>query len=173
MARNLALFLLLLLSGCVSSPTRETESPTRPAPATVTPPSQPERRIYSRPDSASPPAYHGRSHGDTGGGHPPAVLALLTEAERQLGAGQADGAAATLERAIRIKPKSAELWSKLARVRMQQSRFDQAEQLAKKSNVLARGERALTARNWSIIAESRRLRGDRQGAEDAQRRAGS
>ncbi|NJD08193.1 MAG: tetratricopeptide repeat protein, partial [Methylococcaceae bacterium] len=94
------------------------------------------------------------------------------EADRQLGAGQTEAAVTTLERAVRIKPKSAELWHKLAQARLRQRQPDQAENLAKKSNVLARGEPGLTRRNWAIIAQARRLKGDAQGAQDAERRAG-
>ena len=101
----------------------------------------------------------------------PAVLALLTEADRQIGSGQIDNAAATLERAIRIKPKSAQLWHKMAQLRLQQHQPGQAENLAKKSNVLAHGDRDLIRRNWSLIAEARRQKGDAQGAAEAEARA--
>lgn len=169
-----ALALLMLLAGCVTAPSREPVPPPRQAQQLPTPPPQSERRIYSRPDTAKPPAYHGRPKAEegsaaAGGG---AVLALLTEADRQLGAGQTDAAVSTLERAVRIKPKSAELWHKLAQARLRQRQPDQAENLAKKSNVLARGEPGLTRRNWAIIAQARRLKGDEAGAQDADRRAG-
>jgi tetratricopeptide (TPR) repeat protein len=174
MIRFIALFVLLLLqAGCVTTPSREPLPPPRQAQQLPPPPpSPPEKRIYSRPDTAKPPVYHGRSRPEEGGAATGgAVLALLTEADRQLGAGQTDAAVSTLERAVRIKPKSAELWHKLARARLRQRQPDQAENLAKKSNVLARGEPGLTRRNWAIIAQARRLKGDEQGAQDAERRA--
>jgi len=101
----------------------------------------------------------------------PAVLALMQEAEVNRAGGRLDNAAATLERAIRIQPRNPELWRQLAAIRLQQGQPGMAEDLAKKSNVLAKGNRLLTQQNWSLIAEARRLKGDMQGAADAEARA--
>jgi len=103
---------------------------------------------------------------------PPAVLTLVREAEASRSGGQLDNAAATLERAIRIQPRNSALWQQLASVRLQQLQPGLAEDLAKKSNVLAQGNRALIQKNWAIIAEARRQRGDAQGAAEADARAG-
>lgn len=100
-----------------------------------------------------------------------AVIALMTDADRQLVAGDADGAAASLERALRIDSRDARLWQRLAVVRLQQGHPVQAEAMAVRSNGLARGDRALMARNWRIIAEARRMAGDEAGAREADARA--
>ncbi len=102
---------------------------------------------------------------------PPAVLALLREADASSAGGRLDNSAATLERAIRIQPRNALLWQKLAEVRLQQHQPGLAEDLAKKSNVYAKDNKALSSKNWSIIAAARREKGDAQGAGEADAKA--
>lgn len=85
-----------------------------------------------------------------------AVKALAARADEQMRANDLIGAAATLERALRIEPRNASLWSLLAEVRLRQGDMVQAEQLALKSNGLAGNNEGLKARNNRIIAKSRR-----------------
>ena len=47
----------------------------------------------------------------------------------------------------------------------------QAEQMAEKSNRLAKATPTLKAHNWRLIAESRRLVGDDDGARTAEEEA--
>ena len=101
----------------------------------------------------------------------PAVVALLEHAEQQANDGDLESSAASLERAIRINPGSAVLWYHLATLRLAQGKTRQAEQLAVKSNSLAPGNRVQQSRNWTLIAESRRQRGDSKGANAAEQRA--
>ncbi|MGH8119200.1 MAG: tetratricopeptide repeat protein, partial [Gammaproteobacteria bacterium] len=56
---------------------------------------------------------------------------------------------------------------KLARLRLQEGQWDQALAMAKKSNVLASGDKYLQAQNWRIIAQSSAKRGDESGAVKA------
>ncbi|MFZ4703943.1 MAG: tetratricopeptide repeat protein, partial [Candidatus Methylumidiphilus sp.] len=102
---------------------------------------------------------------------PPAVLALLQEADVSTASGRLDNAAASLERGIRIQPRNALLWQKLAEVRLQQNQPGLAEDLAKKSNLLAKDNKNVTRKNWSIIAEARRQKGDAPGASEADAKA--
>jgi predicted Zn-dependent protease len=102
---------------------------------------------------------------------PPAVVALLEHAEQQANAGDLESAAVTLERAIRIDSRNPVLWHHLATVRLAEGEPLQAEQLAIKSNSLAAGNHALQARNWELIAQARRSRGDTSGAVSADRQA--
>jgi Tfp pilus assembly protein PilF len=81
------------------------------------------------------------------------------------------GAAATLERALRIEPGEAYLWNRLARVRMEQGQYAQAGNLAARSNALAGDRPQLKQSNWSIIAAARRVGGDVAGAVEAEQRA--
>jgi predicted Zn-dependent protease len=102
---------------------------------------------------------------------PPAVVALLDQAEVQANAGELEPAAASLERAIRIDPRNPVLWYHLATVRLSQGESAQAEQLAAKSNSLAAGNRTQQARNWRLIAQARREQNDTGGAAAAEQRA--
>jgi cytochrome c-type biogenesis protein CcmH/NrfG len=101
----------------------------------------------------------------------PAVIALLDQAEHQANAGELESAAASLERAIRIDPRNAVLWYHLATLRLAQGESAQAEQLAVKSNSLASGDTAQQARNWRLIAQSRRAQNNPAGATAADERA--
>lgn len=101
----------------------------------------------------------------------PVIMALLHEAEAHRDSGQLDHAAASLERAIRIRPGEARLWGRLAEVRLQQGQPGLAEDLAKKSNLLAKGDSELIRGNWSVIAQARRQKGDVEGAADAAAKA--
>jgi Flp pilus assembly protein TadD len=105
-------------------------------------------------------------------GLPPAAGTLASQAEQQRQTGDYAGAAATLERSLRIAPREAYLWNRLARVRMEQGLSAQAGQLASRSNDLAGAQSTIKQDNWRIIAESRRRAGDSTGAGDAERRAG-
>jgi len=96
----------------------------------------------------------------------------MQEAETESASGNLDNAASTLERAIRIQSSNAELWQKLAEVRLQQHQPGLAEELAKKSNALAKGNAALKRKNWAIIADARRKKGDAEGAAEADAKAG-
>ncbi|MEJ2200266.1 MAG: tetratricopeptide repeat protein [Desulfuromonadaceae bacterium] len=100
-----------------------------------------------------------------------AVLSLLQQAQRQSAAGQLADAGATLERGLRIEPRNPFLWQHLARVRLEQGDYSQAENLAAKSNSLAGSDRQLRAENWRLIGQSRSARGDTSGAEQALLRA--
>jgi predicted Zn-dependent protease len=100
-----------------------------------------------------------------------ATAALLREADDALGAGESERAASILERALRVDSGDPVLWSRLADVRLRQERWEQAEQMARKSNQLASQDERLRRRNWHIIAHARRMRGDEAGARDAEAKA--
>jgi tetratricopeptide (TPR) repeat protein len=100
-----------------------------------------------------------------------AVQALVNKAHGQAAAGRMDAAGANLERALRIEPRNPVLWQELARVRLDQGQYGQAENLAAKSNALAGGNRYLQAENWRIIGEARNRRGDLEGARAAFKKA--
>ncbi len=102
---------------------------------------------------------------------PPAVLALMNEAEASRTQGNFDTAVAKLERALRIQPRNAALWHELASVRLQQHKPRLAEDLARKSNTLARHDRALKRKNWELIARARHLQGNEEGAQEAEQKA--
>lgn len=103
---------------------------------------------------------------------PPAADALARQAESQRQAGDYAGAAASLERSLRIAPREAYLWNRLARVRMEQGQSAQAGNLASRSNDLAGDSADMKKDNWRIIAEAKRRAGDMAGASEAEKRAG-
>jgi hypothetical protein len=79
-----------------------------------------------------------------------AIEELLQRAASHVARGQLDQGAATLERALRIAPRDAQLWQQLAEVRLLQGELKQAEAMAKKSNRLTQ-DVALRARNDALI----------------------
>jgi hypothetical protein len=99
------------------------------------------------------------------------VVALLDNARTQHAAGDTQAAVVSVERALRIEPRNALLWNRLARLRLQQKRPGLAAQLAAKSNALAGNDPRLKRDNWSVIAAARRMQGDSAGARAAQRKA--
>jgi hypothetical protein len=103
---------------------------------------------------------------------PPAASKLAGQAEQQRQAGDFAGAAASLERSLRIAPREAYLWNRLARVRLEQGQAAQAGNLASRANDLAGGKEDIKRDNWRIIAESKRRSGDLAAASEAEQRAG-
>jgi len=101
----------------------------------------------------------------------PAVIALLDTANADASAGRLPTATAAIERALRIEPRNPVLWQKLAMLKLQKGEYQQAENLAARSNSWAGSNKPLLAKNWHIIAEARSLRGDNAGAKAALARA--
>ncbi|HES75491.1 MAG TPA: tetratricopeptide repeat protein, partial [bacterium] len=85
----------------------------------------------------------------------PAARELASSADAAMARGDLSTSAASLERALRIEPNNAGLWSRLAEVRLRQGDRAQAEQLALKANGLAGGDAALRSRNDKIVAQAR------------------
>jgi len=165
-----AVVLLCLLQACSSQPAQKTLPPVvdkgQPATATQSPdvPGRPVPYTVQPPQKTLPAETATASQ-------PPAVVALLDQAEQQANAGELESAAASLERAIRINPRSAVLWYHLATLRLSQGESAQAEQLAVKSNSLASGNAAQQARNWRLVAQARRQQNNPGGAAAADDRA--
>lgn len=90
------------------------------------------------------------------GGRPmsPVVKSLLMQSRDQRRIGKWDVAAMLLERALRIEPRNATVWSRLANVRFDQQLWRKAIQLSAKSNTLAANDVGLKRRNWMLMANS-------------------
>lgn len=99
------------------------------------------------------------------------MIGLVDVARVDVDAGRLPNAVASLERALRIEPKNPRLWRELARVRLQEGEYAQAENLAARSNSWAGADNDLRAENWRLIAEARAARGDDAGAKLALERA--
>lgn len=118
--------------------------------------------------AARPPAEQPAAELSQGSGP---VVALLDDARGHVDNKEWDKAAASLERALRIEPRNATIWHDLAQIRLQQRDYQQAETLAQKSNSLAGSNSNVQARNWDLIAFSRRAQGNNNGADEAEARA--
>jgi len=103
----------------------------------------------------------------------PAVSALVSAADQNSQAGDLELAAASIERAIRIEPRNATLFYKLALLRLKQAKPRLAEDLAKKSALLAATDNTLKKHCWFLIAHARELQKDFSGAKDARVKADS
>ncbi len=86
-----------------------------------------------------------------------AVATLLAKAEQQEYQAHWERAAALLERALRIEPRNARLWHRLAKIRLQQGQYGMAESLAQKSNALAKHDEVLRRSNAELIEAARGL----------------
>jgi len=84
----------------------------------------------------------------------PVVRRLMASAQRSRDAGDWEVAANSLERALRIEPRNALLWGQLADVRFRQANWQQAVQLAAKSNALAGSNQTLIRQNWYLMANA-------------------
>jgi Tfp pilus assembly protein PilF len=124
----------------------------------ATPPA-PEQKPEAKPEPAPAPVSSAKEN--------IAVAGLMDSARADTAAGNLAGAAASLERALRIEPRNPRLWHELARVRLKQGQFAQAESVAARSNSWAGEDRALRAENWRLIAQAREARGDTEGAKAA------
>lgn len=100
-----------------------------------------------------------------------AVTSLEVQAEEFLAQGRTEQAFATAERAIRFDPANAKLWNLLARIQLSRENFNQAEQLSRKSNLLAKNDKQLQAQNWRIIARALAGAGYDKEAQKAFRKA--
>jgi Tfp pilus assembly protein PilF len=102
-----------------------------------------------------------------------ASQALVTQAHQQSAGADYGGAAATLERALRIEPDNPLLWSELGRTYLGQNNPAQAEAMGRKALALATGDPAAQSSAWHLIADSLRARGKNTEAADAERHAGA
>lgn len=93
------------------------------------------------------------------------VRKLMDTALSQREAGNLEGAANSLERAMRIEPRNAKLWSRLANIRFEQNLWQKSIQLANKSNTLTGSSRGLRRQNWYLIANSYNALGDSESAK--------
>jgi len=81
---------------------------------------------------------------------PPVVSSLLRKSDEAVEQGEWSKAEVLLQRAMRIAPKNAVLWNKMAGVKLQQGKFTQAVQFAKKSNSVS-SDPLLQAKNERIL----------------------
>ena len=154
------LLLALLASGCTSTPATPAAGETSDTDPTETrtdtqPPGQPAPPPAQQPDAAE------------------ATLALLQLSERAQSAGSLPEAIAYAERAIRIKPRQADLWLRLATLELANEQPKSAIQYANKTLSLAERQPQLQQQAWLLIADARTALGDDEAAEAIRRRWGT
>jgi cytochrome c-type biogenesis protein CcmH/NrfG len=140
---RVAAFLALVLAACAAP---------QPAPVETAPPPPVAAPPVEQPAPVPPPPPSSTVKESV------AVAGLMDRARTDTAAGRLAEAAATLERALRIEPRNPRLWQELARVRLQQGDFLQAESLAQRSNSWAGSDSALRAENARIIEQARAQR---------------
>jgi len=101
----------------------------------------------------------------------PAVVALLEQAQKDRAAGRFDQAGASLDRAAGIEPRNAFVWAALAKLYVDQNKYEEAQSMALKSNSLARGNVYIELENWKTIAAAREAAGDPVGSLQARTKA--
>jgi len=121
----------------------------RPAPVESAPPPVIGAPPVEQPAPVPPPASSSTSRESV------AVAGLMDSARSDAASGRLAEAAATLERALRIEPRNPRLWQELARVRLQQGDFAQAESTAQRSNSWAGSDSGVRAENARIIEQAR------------------
>ena len=102
----------------------------------------------------------------------PAVSALALAATQNSKSGNIESATTTIERAIRIEPRNATLYYKLALLKLKQSKPRLAEDLAKKAALLASNDAQLKKHSWLLVARAREMQGDLEGGKEARAKAG-
>ena len=155
----------LILGGCATvQPPAPVSDPSSPAPIPDSVPAPlPDSGTAPLPDSVPGPIAALPAPVPASA----AIASLVTSARSDAAAGRLTNAAASLERALRIEPRNPHLWQELARVRLKQGDYQQAESVAARSNSWAGSDSRLRAENWRLIAQARDARGDVAGARAA------
>lgn len=131
----LSLFLFQFVNNCAGTPHRESAEPVVQE--------MPVRKTHPEPQLK--PSYS-RSEEDV-----QAVTPLIAQSEHYEQGRNYESAAAMLERALQLAPNNAEIWHRLARIRLKQGQHELAAQFAHKSNSLLRNNFALEKENEKIF----------------------
>jgi hypothetical protein len=172
----LLLFLPVVLAACSAVEQRRTPAPVRdadtaPIQVPQPPPAAPEPSVQTapyQPPGAIAPVAPTEKERPAAGGYTAPTATLVAMADQAEDRGEYGQAASSLERALRIEPRNAYLWNRLAHLRFSEGRYGEAGDLAAKSNALAGRDRALKRDNWKMVAAARRAAGDIPGARAAE-----
>jgi len=134
----------------------------QPAPGTAQPQPQPQPGVPSAPSPTQPQKQFRLGS---------ASAALVKQAHAQTGKGDFGGAAATVERALRIEPQNPLLWIELGQVHLAEGNAPTAEQMGRKAVALAIGDPNAQSASWRLIGDALRARGRTLDATEAYQRA--
>jgi len=96
---------------------------------------------------------------------------LLSEAERNIQAGNYNRAELQVERAMRLDPRNGQVWHLMARIRYEQEDYGQTVQFCLKSNTLAGDNLSLKRQNWMLLEKAYASLGETTKAEEARHKA--
>ena len=114
--------------------------------------------------------FHHHAHYGSWGKKLAATLALLQQSERAAANGATSDALAYAERAVRLDPLRADLWTRMAELVLAQGDAPRAIQYANKALSLA-GRRTDWHRDaWLVIAAAREQQGDAAAAAEIRSR---
>lgn len=179
---SLSLVAMTLLVGCTTGPGGSIYVPADQSPAYEEVPEPPQvERSETRIRKSELPSAEGQaeeapqssapSYQEQGETLSAAASSLVSKAEAQMNAGDAQGAVSTLERAQRISPRSAEIYYKLSQAYVRMDRLSTAEQFTLKGLSLAGNNTRLQRAGWMLLADIRRANGNTAGANQAEARA--
>lgn len=141
-----------LLGGCATTPA------TAPGSTTGSEPSARPGEAIPPDRTATPPAGTPRPSTDT------ATLALLQQSERAVESGSVEEALSYVERAVRIEPRRADLWTRLASLELSAGNPTTAIQYAQKALTLATERPDWQRDAWLVIASAKEALGDKAAA---------
>jgi len=84
----------------------------------------------------------------------PILKKMLRQADMAAAKSEWSKAENYLERALRVEPRSAVVWQRLAEMKLAQDRPHQAIQFSRKAITLAKGNKAVIKRGWLVVEES-------------------
>jgi tetratricopeptide (TPR) repeat protein len=97
----------------------------------------------------------------------PAMADLIGRADAAIEQQRWSEASALLERALRVNPKQAEAWTRMAVVNLGTHNPQQSLQMARKSNRHAKASRSLMAYNWLLMSRAYEQLGQPEQAQQA------
>lgn len=160
LTRLLVAMLCIAAAGCTAPVYEPAPAPPVPRTATNAPPPAPgtggvPQTPAPEPAPAPPPEPIPPPPPPASSG---ATAALLQQSRQQSAAGDYAMATSSLERALRINPRDADLWVELGRLKLRQGDYAQAESMGRRGLVVAGNDAARRARCEDLIAAARRGR---------------
>lgn len=144
-----------LLGGCATTPATGSGSESAPA-GTPAPPAPAD----TAPAQTVPPPAAGGTRPSTDS----ATLALLQQSDRAEAGGSLDEALSYVERAVRIEPRRADLWTRLASLELAAGNPTTAIQYAQKALTLSTDRPDWQRDAWLVIADAREALGEKAEA---------